>query len=184
MSAIIDNNTPVSKATFAIADLGLNTPLKVDLADKLVATPVVDEVEEVTTTIATTTTTTTSEEEEPIEDFRLRFVGEVDIDEKDEPLLKESQRRFVLFPIQYHEVCLTFVIIIEDDEKRPWLTFSYLRFGKCTKKPKHLSGQRKKWIFPRIYTIGRTSSTTMNAISSLTSSLSSLHPTGSSMRTS
>lgn len=35
---------------------------------------------------------------------RLRFVGDVDLDEKDEPLLKETQRRFVLFPIQYHEV--------------------------------------------------------------------------------
>ena len=35
---------------------------------------------------------------------RLRFVGDVDLAEKDEPLLKESKRRFVLFPIQYHEV--------------------------------------------------------------------------------
>lgn len=43
-------------------------------------------------------------EEEPIEEYRTRFVGDVDLDEKDEPLLKESKRRFVLFPIQYHEV--------------------------------------------------------------------------------
>ncbi|QRW01539.1 ribonucleoside-diphosphate reductase subunit M2 [Ceratobasidium sp. AG-Ba] len=42
--------------------------------------------------------------DQPIEDFRLRFVGDVDLDEKDEPLLKESRRRFVLFPIQYHEI--------------------------------------------------------------------------------
>ncbi|KAG8739469.1 Ribonucleotide-diphosphate reductase (RNR), small subunit [Ceratobasidium sp. 414] len=42
--------------------------------------------------------------EVPVEDFRLRFVGDVDLDEKDEPLLKESRRRFVLFPIQYHEI--------------------------------------------------------------------------------
>ncbi|QRW16093.1 ribonucleoside-diphosphate reductase subunit M2 [Rhizoctonia solani] len=42
--------------------------------------------------------------EEPLEDYRLRFVGDVDLDEKDEPLLKESRRRFVLFPIQYHEI--------------------------------------------------------------------------------
>jgi ribonucleoside-diphosphate reductase subunit M2 len=41
---------------------------------------------------------------EPVEESRQRFVGDVDIDEKDEPLLKESQRRFVLFPIQYHEI--------------------------------------------------------------------------------
>ena len=37
------------------------------------------------------------------------FVGEVDLDEKDEPLLKESSRRFVLFPIQYHEVRTRFI---------------------------------------------------------------------------
>ncbi|KAJ1308721.1 hypothetical protein OPQ81_004412 [Rhizoctonia solani] len=43
-------------------------------------------------------------EEAPLEDYRLRFVGDVDLDEKDEPLLKESRRRFVLFPIQYHEI--------------------------------------------------------------------------------
>jgi len=108
MSAIVENITPVSKATFAIADMELNTPLKVDLATKLTA-PVVEEAQ----VVQEVTTTTTTPEEEPIEDFRLRFVGEVDIDEKDEPLLKESQRRFVLFPIQYHEVsipCLTLVI--------------------------------------------------------------------------
>ncbi|CAE6426508.1 unnamed protein product [Rhizoctonia solani] len=43
-------------------------------------------------------------EGEPVEDYRLRFVGDVDLAEKDEPLLKESRRRFVLFPIQYHEI--------------------------------------------------------------------------------
>lgn len=47
-----------------------------------------------------------SPETEQVDPSRLRFVGDVDLDEKDEPLLKESQRRFVLFPIQYHEVCL------------------------------------------------------------------------------
>ena len=52
---------------------------------------------------------------------RQRFVGAVDLPEcvysynvefslefippAEEPLLKESQRRFVLFPIQYPEVC-------------------------------------------------------------------------------
>ena len=55
-------------------------------------------------------------------DFRRKFVGEIDLPESssllvstatstltyllpgEEPLLKESRRRFVLFPIQYHEV--------------------------------------------------------------------------------
>ncbi|KAI0722864.1 ribonucleotide reductase [Earliella scabrosa] len=38
------------------------------------------------------------------EDLRERFVGEVDLPEHLEPLLVESHRRFVLFPIQYHEI--------------------------------------------------------------------------------
>ncbi|TDL29723.1 beta subunit of ribonucleotide reductase [Rickenella mellea] len=42
--------------------------------------------------------------EEPIEDWRRRFVGDVDLPESEEPLLRESKRRFVLFPIQYHEI--------------------------------------------------------------------------------
>lgn len=63
------------------------------------------------------------EEEEPVEEWRKRFVGDVDLPESEcysswcvglclmsvtdqEPLLIESKRRFVLFPIQYHEVCL------------------------------------------------------------------------------
>lgn len=33
-----------------------------------------------------------------------KFVGEVDMDEEDEPLLVENKRRFVLFPIRYHEI--------------------------------------------------------------------------------
>ncbi|KAJ4490580.1 ribonucleotide reductase small subunit [Lentinula aciculospora] len=33
-----------------------------------------------------------------------RFVGEVQLPENEEPLLQESRRRFVLFPIQYHEI--------------------------------------------------------------------------------
>lgn len=33
-----------------------------------------------------------------------KFVGEVDLPEEDEPLLVESSRRFVLFPIRFHEV--------------------------------------------------------------------------------
>ncbi|KAF8626721.1 hypothetical protein AX17_006487 [Amanita inopinata Kibby_2008] len=39
-----------------------------------------------------------------ITELRNKFVGEVDLPESEEPLLKESKRRFVLFPIQYHEI--------------------------------------------------------------------------------
>jgi len=33
-----------------------------------------------------------------------KFVGDVNLPEEEEPLLVESSRRFVLFPIRYHEV--------------------------------------------------------------------------------
>lgn len=33
-----------------------------------------------------------------------RFVGEVDLPEEEEPILKENKGRFVLFPIRYHEI--------------------------------------------------------------------------------
>jgi ribonucleoside-diphosphate reductase subunit M2 len=35
-----------------------------------------------------------------------RFTGDIDCEECDEPLLRENTKRFVLFPIQYSEVCL------------------------------------------------------------------------------
>ena len=38
------------------------------------------------------------------EDVHGKFVGDVDLPEEEEPLLVESSRRFVLFPIRYHEV--------------------------------------------------------------------------------
>ena len=37
-------------------------------------------------------------------DIPRKYVGDLDLPESEEPLLKESRRRFVLFPIQYHEV--------------------------------------------------------------------------------
>ncbi len=38
------------------------------------------------------------------DDVHGKFVGEVDLPEEEEPLLVESSRRFVLFPIRFHEV--------------------------------------------------------------------------------
>ncbi|KAI9566492.1 ferritin-like superfamily [Boletus coccyginus] len=43
-------------------------------------------------------------EEDEFEVLRAKFVGEVDLPECEVPLLKVSRRRFVLFPIQYHEI--------------------------------------------------------------------------------
>lgn len=71
------------------------------------------------------------EQSSEVEEYRKRYVGDVDLPEgvyksrfhfffhrvsptpfiDQEPLLKESRHRFVLFPIQYHEVCgLTCII--------------------------------------------------------------------------
>ncbi|KAK0203039.1 ribonucleotide reductase small subunit [Desarmillaria ectypa] len=47
---------------------------------------------------------TVGDAEEEVEAFRNQYVGEVDLPESEEPLLKETKSRFVLFPIQYHEI--------------------------------------------------------------------------------
>ncbi|KZP12136.1 ribonucleotide reductase small subunit [Athelia psychrophila] len=39
-----------------------------------------------------------------LEELRKKFVGDINLPESEEPLLKDSKRRFVLFPIQYHEI--------------------------------------------------------------------------------
>ncbi|KAL0582033.1 Ribonucleotide-diphosphate reductase (RNR), small subunit [Marasmius crinis-equi] len=44
------------------------------------------------------------EEEESLDELRKRFVGDVELPESEEPLLQETKRRFVLFPIQYPEI--------------------------------------------------------------------------------
>ncbi|THU96006.1 beta subunit of ribonucleotide reductase [Dendrothele bispora CBS 962.96] len=44
------------------------------------------------------------EQEDNFEELRTQFVGEVDLPEDEEPLLQETKRRFVLFPIQYPEI--------------------------------------------------------------------------------
>ncbi|CAE6428014.1 hypothetical protein ACGC1H_000733 [Rhizoctonia solani] len=81
-------DTPTKQATAKLDNMTLKSPVKQQLVfDSLDDLDVKD-----------------GAEEEPLEDYRLRFVGDVDLEEKDEPLLKESRRRFVLFPIQYHEI--------------------------------------------------------------------------------
>ncbi|KAJ7629938.1 putative small subunit of ribonucleotide reductase [Mycena polygramma] len=43
-------------------------------------------------------------DDDDMEELRKRFVGDITLLESEEPVLKESRRRFVLFPIQNHEV--------------------------------------------------------------------------------
>ncbi|KAG5650252.1 Ribonucleotide-diphosphate reductase (RNR), small subunit [Sphagnurus paluster] len=42
--------------------------------------------------------------EEELSKMRKKFVGDIELPESEEPLLKETRRRFVLFPIQYPEI--------------------------------------------------------------------------------
>lgn len=88
---------------------------------------------------------------QPLEEYRTRFVGEVDLPESEEPLLKETKSRFVLFPIKYREVsrrrsCQVVLL----------LTFRSCRSGKCTRRPRHRSGLLKRSISPWMCTTGRT----------------------------
>ncbi|KAJ7904411.1 ribonucleotide reductase small subunit [Mycena olivaceomarginata] len=48
--------------------------------------------------------TSPASDDDDIEELRKKFVGDITLPESEEPLLKESRRRFVLFPIQYHEI--------------------------------------------------------------------------------
>ncbi|KAF7302814.1 Ribonucleotide reductase small subunit [Mycena kentingensis (nom. inval.)] len=81
--------TPSKQAAAKLAAVVLESPAKLPKLDL-----VVDD---------TRRSTSPASDEEDIEVLRQKFVGEVSLPESEEPLLKESKRRFVLFPIQYHE---------------------------------------------------------------------------------
>lgn len=109
--------------------------------------------------------------EDDVEEYRKRFVGDLDCEEKDEPLLKETNARFVLFPIKYHEVSLQVVLHVYASMDAN----IGRRFGKCTRRLRPLSGLLKRSTLPPIFTTGRTSSTTTSD-TSLSTSLHSLLP--------
>ncbi|KAG6809981.1 Ribonucleotide-diphosphate reductase (RNR), small subunit [Tricholoma furcatifolium] len=89
--------TPSKKAAASLAAFSLDHPVKPSPIDTIVddarlsksPKSLVDEDEA---------------SEEDIDVLRKKFVGEIDLPESEEPLLKESRRRFVLFPIQYPEI--------------------------------------------------------------------------------
>lgn len=144
--------TPSKVAASAFANIDLNTTKKASeatLLSKLQAAAPEDDVEE----------------------YRKRFVGDLDCEEKDEPLLKETNARFVLFPIKYHEVSLQVVLHVYASMDAN----IGRRFGKCTRRLRPLSGLLKRSTLPPIFTTGRTSSTTTSD-TSLSTSLHSLLP--------
>jgi ribonucleoside-diphosphate reductase subunit M2 len=86
--------TPSKKAAAALAAFSFDSPIKplvVDDAQSPQSSDTLHEDDEAT-------------EEDEMDELRQKFVGDVDLPESEEPLLKESKRRFVLFPIQYHEI--------------------------------------------------------------------------------
>ncbi|KIK99262.1 hypothetical protein PAXRUDRAFT_822955 [Paxillus rubicundulus Ve08.2h10] len=91
--------TPSKKATEAIAALSFASPKKLHKRPDVV-------IDDRKRSVSPDTLIDEDEigEEDDIQILRKKFVGEVDMPESEEPLLKESKRRFVLFPIQYHEI--------------------------------------------------------------------------------
>lgn len=83
--------TPSKKAAAALEAFSLRTPTKHIIDDKKRS--------ESPDTLADNVS-----DEDDLDTLRQKFVGEIDLPECEEPLLKESRRRFVLFPIQYHEI--------------------------------------------------------------------------------
>lgn len=113
MSAVTQHNleTPSKKVAAGLAGIDVNaTPSKKPaskLADDDFSEPgfltkgkVVD-----VTKPAKQSAYTTESAADSDDDVHGKFVGEVDLPEDEEPLLVETSRRFVLFPIRFHEVC-------------------------------------------------------------------------------
>ncbi|KAG1768508.1 hypothetical protein EDD22DRAFT_1001323 [Suillus occidentalis] len=89
--------TPSKKATAALANISLDLPTKPsDDEDTL---PVLTDYRK------RSVSPDSQDAEDKLEELRKKFVGEIDLPESEEPLLKESKRHFVLFPIQYHKGC-------------------------------------------------------------------------------
>ncbi|KAI0776006.1 ribonucleotide reductase small subunit [Trametes elegans] len=86
-------STPSKKAAATFKEMSLTTPTK--SAKKL---DIIDD--------ARRSHSPEFDDEAPVASSsrQHRWVGEVDLPESQEPLLIESKRRFVLFPIQYHEI--------------------------------------------------------------------------------
>ncbi|KAI5827370.1 hypothetical protein K523DRAFT_279177 [Schizophyllum commune Tattone D] len=97
--------TPSKKAAAALEKFSLESPTKAS------AKEVVDD-EKRSVSPASVTEEALAPKEKATElqdttdddDWRFQYVGEVELPESEEPLLKESIRRFVLFPIQYPEI--------------------------------------------------------------------------------
>jgi ribonucleoside-diphosphate reductase subunit M2 len=94
--------TPSKATANALSTMDLNTPRKES------AQPTLLEKLKASADVAKPVVVEETNKEQELEEYRKRFVGDLDCEEKDEPLLQESNSRFVLFPIKYREVSLPF----------------------------------------------------------------------------
>ncbi|KAH8106115.1 ribonucleotide reductase small subunit [Cristinia sonorae] len=100
---VTPSKTPSKRAAEAIDSLTLESPTK----RAKIQTVVIDDRK-----LSKSPVSVTDEKDEDVfiakeptlEELRKRYVGDVTLPESQEPLLMESKRRFVLFPIQYHEI--------------------------------------------------------------------------------
>lgn len=98
--------TPSKAAASALADISLNTPVKAaeqpNMLAKLKAAAAAEAGVEATEDAKVVKADAPAKLSDA--ELRQRFVGDIHCEEKDEPILKESPDRFVLFPIRYNEV--------------------------------------------------------------------------------
>ncbi|KAK7049620.1 Ribonucleotide-diphosphate reductase (RNR), small subunit [Paramarasmius palmivorus] len=93
--------TPSKKAAAALQAFNLESPTKKSTKK---AVTLIDDKRRSNSPVSLLDEEEQEQEEEDLEELRKRFVGDIELPESEEPLLKESKRRFVLFPIQYPEI--------------------------------------------------------------------------------
>ncbi|ETS61495.1 hypothetical protein PaG_04242 [Moesziomyces aphidis] len=116
MSAVTQHNleTPSKKVAAGLAGIDVNaTPSKKpaaklnldDAADDDFSDPgFLTKGKKLDLASKTNAVADSADETAEAEDVHGKFVGEVDLPEEEEPLLVETSRRFVLFPIRFHEI--------------------------------------------------------------------------------
>ncbi|KAG7097079.1 Ribonucleotide-diphosphate reductase (RNR), small subunit [Marasmius oreades] len=94
--------TPSKKAAAALQAFSLETPTKKSTKKDV---PLIDDKRRSTSPLTGEDSDVEEEVEvDDLDELRKRFVGDVELPESEEPLLQETKRRFVLFPIQYPEI--------------------------------------------------------------------------------
>ncbi|KDN53612.1 putative small subunit of ribonucleotide reductase [Tilletiaria anomala UBC 951] len=122
MSSVVaqPHDTPSKKVAHGLASMDVNSPVKKGTKDifanasfladaksaDMAATSAKKTVLDVSSkkSAADETAKINALSSHPLDTMENRFVGEVDLPEEEEPLLIESSRRFVLFPIRFHEI--------------------------------------------------------------------------------